>query len=233
MENAAKALLMAGGILLAILTMSLIVYLTSSASRIANSQDKRKEAQQLAEFNKSYEAYNKTRMYGTDIITVVNKAINHNKSIEAQTTEPYYVNIKIHVNQDFITTGKVINNLLPSSEKDYEKDMTKEEIMAKGGSGTDITTYGLAKNNDGDYYELGTWDSNGSLEMNKGIESFFSQDVKDKTVKEINESTNKIYYIYSGLTNFKTAIFKCVDVDYSDVTGRVKEMTFEQIDINT
>ena len=34
-------------------------------------------------------------MYGTDIITVVNKAIDHNKTISAQVTDPYYINIVI------------------------------------------------------------------------------------------------------------------------------------------
>lgn len=83
MENASKALLMAGGVLIAILILSLLVYMATTTSRLAEAQDEKTLAQQTAAFNSEYEAYNKTRMYGTDIITVVKKADDYNIKTEA------------------------------------------------------------------------------------------------------------------------------------------------------
>ena len=74
MENASKALLMAGGMLLAMMILVLLVYAATSMSNFAKSQDEKFSAQQIQEFNDAYLAYNKKRMYGTDVLTVFNKA---------------------------------------------------------------------------------------------------------------------------------------------------------------
>lgn len=79
MENASKALIMAGGIFLAIALITFGVYTYSSLNKLAKSQDEKTEQQQLVDFNKSYEAYNKSIMYGTDLITVMNKANDNNE----------------------------------------------------------------------------------------------------------------------------------------------------------
>lgn len=78
MENATKALLISAGILLALMTLSLIIYVSTATTRLVDAQEKKKAEEELTAFNKEYEAYNKTRMYGTEIITVVNKAIDYN-----------------------------------------------------------------------------------------------------------------------------------------------------------
>lgn len=79
MENASKALIMAGGIFLAIVLITFGVYVYSSLHDLAETQDKKNQQQQLADFNKSYEAYNRSLMYGTELITVMNKANDNNK----------------------------------------------------------------------------------------------------------------------------------------------------------
>ena len=37
--------------------------------------------------------------------------------------------------------------------------------------------------------------------------------------------------IYSGFTDFKRKIFKCTNIEYSDVTGRVNLLGFEEVDL--
>ena len=78
MENATKALLIAGGILIAMMTLALLVYVFGYMTDFAESQDRVAATQEIVEFNESYEAYNKQRMYGTDVISVVNKAEDNN-----------------------------------------------------------------------------------------------------------------------------------------------------------
>lgn len=86
MENAAQALLIAGGILLAILTLSLLVYTFGNASTIFNAQDKENETARLAKWNAEWEAYNKQLLYGTEVLTVVNKAEQNNSEYEYKVT---------------------------------------------------------------------------------------------------------------------------------------------------
>ena len=78
MENASKALLIAGGILLAILILSALVFMFSSVRNFSESQEEKTLAEQTAKFNAEYDVYNKSVMYGTDVISVINKAIDYN-----------------------------------------------------------------------------------------------------------------------------------------------------------
>lgn len=78
MENATKAILIAGGLLLAMITISIFYFAFGKAGELAGEASTDTQKQELLDFNKSFEAYNKKLMYGTDIITVLNKAIDNN-----------------------------------------------------------------------------------------------------------------------------------------------------------
>lgn len=138
MENASKALIIAGGVLLAMMILSLVVYVASSMTDIAESEERRTLAEQTAEFNKSYLSYNKSRMYGTDVISVYNKAEDNN-----------------------------------------------------------------TKNNDNAEYKI--------------------------DIEILDEKGNNIQV--SRDQEFKMTIFKCDKVEYSQITGRVKKMTFRKVSI--
>lgn len=223
MENASKALIIAGGVFFALMLLALLVFVFTSVTDFADSQDRKTLTKQIAEFNEGYEAYNKQIMYGTDIITVVNKAIDHNKNIEAMTTDPYYINIKLTVEDNFETTGKKIDNSKEINDRDREKDMNAKQLKNDPNIKTEIE---ISKNNlqKGISYSLGDWHYD-TLEMKKDILYFFEQSDKD----DIISKDNYTYYIYSALTNFKKATFKCTEVKYREETGRIYEMTFGQI----
>ena len=222
MENASKALIMAGGIILAMMLLAMLIYVWTTIGDSAESQNRKILVQQIAEFNKSYLAYDKTKMYGIDVITVVNKAINHNKTIGAEVTDPYYINIIIKPNQTFETIVKKIDNSKPTITEETV-DVITNEIKQKLGNPSNSYGAYLSKNV---IYNLGTWQNNGqTFIMNNNFLDFFSGDTVDKTAKD-----GQITYIMSSaLTNFKTAIFKCENVEYNEETGRVASMTFKQI----
>jgi len=221
MENASKALIMAGGMLLAMMLLAMIVYVGTSMGDMAESQDRKVATEQIEEFNQTYLAYDKNRMYGIDVITVVNKAINHNKTIEATETDPYYINVIVKTKSDFKTTGVVIDNSYPSDHEEHEKDLSSDKIKQIMGIGE--ITVALSINSDG--YNLGNWSSDGTLKMNNGIIKFFEQYKEDKVQRE----GNKVYYIYSALTNFKKAVFTCESMEDTSKDGRIDTIVFSQV----
>ena len=93
MDNAAQALLIAGGILLGILTITMLVYMFSNISNMGNAQNLKQEAERLAAWNNEWEAYNKRLLYGTEVLTVINKAEQNNK--EYNENDRYKVKIFI------------------------------------------------------------------------------------------------------------------------------------------
>ena len=79
MENASKALLMAGGVLIAIITIALLVRSFGTISMFQKVKLSEEEQAQLIAFNEQYTKYLGQYMYGTEVITVINKSLN-NKS---------------------------------------------------------------------------------------------------------------------------------------------------------
>lgn len=78
MENISKALIITGGILLTILILTLIVFIFNRINLIPQEQIQQHGELGIIEFNRSFEVYQKPLMYGTDIISVINQAIDHN-----------------------------------------------------------------------------------------------------------------------------------------------------------
>ena len=79
MENATKALLIAGGVLIAIIIITLLVRTYGNISNFQRQQLTQEEARQIAEFNSEYTQYENQYVYGTDVITVINKVNNYNQ----------------------------------------------------------------------------------------------------------------------------------------------------------
>lgn len=91
MENAAKALIMAGEILIAVLVIGVLVYGYSSMAHLSKEQENDTVQKQLVAFNKEYESYNRKLLRGVDVISVINKATDNNKKHENE--EYYKINI--------------------------------------------------------------------------------------------------------------------------------------------
>ena len=78
MDNAAKALQIAGAVLLAVIILSLITYSFRQFGKMPQSQDEQMSTEQLAKFNQEFEVYKKSKMYGVDVISCLNKVQNYN-----------------------------------------------------------------------------------------------------------------------------------------------------------
>lgn len=217
MENASKALLIAGGVLLAVLVLSLFGLLLSNISSNQMAQEKTKQAEQLKEFNQQWEAYNKKALYGTDIITVVNKAIQNNKSVVATNEDDkFYVNVKINYKGNIFKTKITKLNLITNELKEVSyvpssatgsMEIHKDTIKLSG-----IT-------------ELGRWQQeDGILKMDNKIVKAFEH-IHDYKEEYIDETNHEIYYIDSAFKVFKTTLFRCTGIEYKD--GRVHEIHFE------
>ena len=79
MENASKALLMAGGVLIALLIISALILMFNQIGDYEKAQDASKKDSQLAEFNKDFERYLDDKdITGADIVSLINKVIDYN-----------------------------------------------------------------------------------------------------------------------------------------------------------
>lgn len=100
MENASKALIMAGGVLLAILLIGALVYTFTHIRGVPQSEDELRASEQLAKENKEFESYSKGRLWSTDVISVINKArdIDNKNNLDSATSVKIQVNLQETIN---------------------------------------------------------------------------------------------------------------------------------------
>ena len=98
MENATKALEMAGSILIGILILGCLVFVYSKIAETEKIKEDSERAGQAADFNKDYEAYNRDNLYGSDMFSLANKIENYNIK-EADGKSYQEIEIIIVVNQ--------------------------------------------------------------------------------------------------------------------------------------
>lgn len=99
MENASKALMMAAGVLIGLLILSLAVYLFANFGSASAEAHKRNAENQINQFNAQftiYEGRNDVTIH--DIVTVANLAKSSNASYDLteQTDTNYYISVGIY-----------------------------------------------------------------------------------------------------------------------------------------
>lgn len=135
MENVSRALLIAAGILFAIILLSLLLSMYNRISGIANTKEEILEQEQLEEFNGQYEFYNKGLLYGVDVISLNNKIIQNNIDHPYQTISLYLNNNKVNsiTLTDNIATIRTTSNSYDVT--DFNKNLFECEKINYSNSG--------------------------------------------------------------------------------------------------
>ena len=84
MENASKALLIAGGVLISIIVISGFILGMQAVADFQESRSNAEVEQQTLEFNNLYESYNRKNIRGNDMISLMNRIVDYNKRKPAE-----------------------------------------------------------------------------------------------------------------------------------------------------
>lgn len=140
MENASNALLIAGGVLIGVLILSLAVYLFADFGAKSADINQRTTEQQLTQFNSKFTVYESAEAKWTiyDIVTVAGYAHENNKyytdtDSSGKVNNTYFEkNYKISVN--IVGSKGKTNDIQDSivSQNNYNKMIQDEPINEKG-----------------------------------------------------------------------------------------------------
>lgn len=122
MENASKALLMAGGMLIAVLIIGAFVFMFTNARTTAETQHEIETVEQMTKFNNQFESYNKKLMRGVEVISALNKAIDNNTKYERMELGDQFKNYEVVVNV------YMLDDLGLSQILKYTSDKSKTEF---------------------------------------------------------------------------------------------------------
>ncbi len=210
MENMSKAIIIAGGVLIAIIVLVLLIIMFNNITDMnKNNFDLTDE---IIAFNQTYESYDGKKIYGSELTTLINKVINNNKKYK-DTDE--YSTYKIDLNIKFV------------------KDITAYEISytkRANGMGYDTTTKEdtLPIFEEGEIYDI---DDLNNKTVGSNNVKFFST-ANNKVIKTQKANSDDYTERYTGFADFKRRIFKCTGITYSKDTGRVEKLSFIEIDPN-
>ena len=90
MENATRALTMAGGILIALMILGALFLMFNNLSSYQNQNDTSTKSTQIAEFNNQFEPYNKDNLNNKDNLTLMELHSVYNKVNSNNTKNPEY-----------------------------------------------------------------------------------------------------------------------------------------------
>ena len=237
MENVTKALIMAAGILLSIMILSLLVIFGSRLSGYFSQEHDSKIIEQDTKFNAQFENYNQETIRGNELMSVMNKVVNYNTAI-ADTEK--YEKVKMSVNfkgkeNSFLfneeTDTSILNGLLKNGclENDESSDSNLSKITSipttlpnkAGVEETQLQRLAAELHN----IDIDTSQNDLVETRNKKLKSILGRVPSSADITKIIKFT-KQYYQY---TQLKRAMFKCTSVGHNtNQTGaRVNSITFE------
>lgn len=246
MENASKALLIAGGVLIALIIMSLLVVAFTKIGDYQKAQSEGSRDSQLAEFNRDFERYTEDDIRGVDIVSLINKIDDYNtkrkrilssETATDSTTVDYNIEIKLNVNLSNFNTINAYDGL-SSNDKLFVSD-----LFTYDGNSTQGNTLKkeLDKCQEAEYTL--------SIETLKKLSNKFDHDknkrVNKDNIKEVlKEIDSKKYENWDGnspspslntiakymqYSEFKNGKFKA-NKDPVYKNGQICELSFEYVD---
>lgn len=117
MENASKALIIAGSILIALLTVAILLYTWGVMGNTAKEDDIQKNTQQIAEFNEQFTSYQKKILYGSDVISIINKIEDNN--IKYADNDEYKIKWEFKLKNNFSVDGVTLGRGAYSNTSRY------------------------------------------------------------------------------------------------------------------
>ncbi len=253
MENASKALIIAGSVLIAIIIIGALILMFNSLSNYQDTKVQNTREAQVLEFNNQYETYIRKDVRGSDLYSLLSRVVDYNRrKSEAATGTDEGQNFKYQpmtVNLSFGNNNTYLEKFTYDEEKRLFNSILDDDNNFTLNSSTSNTFYNkinLKIENIEDNYG----GSSGINNLVAGISNLFypSEDDKEKAERlykrctgddinftELQSSIGENQGIYADIctyyeyVQFKRAHFDCIESEtkYNDETGRIIELNFE------
>lgn len=131
MENATKALIIAGGVLISIIIASMLMLMFNNLADFQKTQNEQKAESEIVAFNQPYEGYHRDGVRGNELISLINRVKDYNSRntrLSPEGTDNVYEPIEITID---ITDPKT-NNIADFSRSDANQLFTSSSYTIGG-----------------------------------------------------------------------------------------------------
>lgn len=215
MENASKALIMAGGVLISLIIIALLVIFFNNLSDLQNTKLTSEEVEQAAEFNKQYDVYARD-VYGSELLSIANKIIDYNKR---ESDNKGYTKIELEV---VFERPLDINNKYFRTNELYTAERLYKETADKSNK-TSLENYVEELGNEKIDSET---NPNVSRKISK-LATMRTDDIKALGITNYSQRLQEYNNYKNLLSQMKQTEFKYVNFDYDKNTGRIVKMSYK------
>lgn len=183
MENASKALLIAAGMFLAVLLLSLLVGLYNQISGFYAQQHDFIEMEQTQKFNARFENYNRDDIRGSDLISLMNRVIDYNA------TESYFEGTgyeRIKVTITLVNDGENKNDVFKQFKYETDDGTSTNQYLTK--TITNTTGTGINWKDDKNLTAI----TNTSTNLCARLESIGVKNPKDAQLQQLSSNISNI-----------------------------------------
>ena len=208
MENASKALMFAGTILITLMVISAVVFMYRDLTSVKRQESENQKVEEIAKFNKSFESYEKD-LKGAQIFSLANKITDYNNKYAGndgyeaitltvnvgskENNDGYYTNLQSEIDS-LIKDKYISSNYLEALHEAKENENNRDQKTREKAEET-------------------------KKELNKKLGNKYN-----KAYKDVNEDWNKYNNEYKAIKNKK---FESNGVTYYS-NGRIRSMTYTQ-----
>lgn len=255
--NAALSLRIIGGVIIAVIIISGLIFFLRLLNPFQQQVEDFQALEQIADFNKQYQVYNKKLMYGIDIVSVINKAASNNERYikEYGYSDDLKNTYLMEINLTTLTDAQETMEIYRINEKsqevrsfnfqvDFLDSSIETEIFDKlSAVGIDLSSPPNKRTDLWDNkaiigfkakdYTLIDESQPGKMYCDDDIYDYIILGSKGNMKKTINNSDpdgewKKIVY-YTSAYDLKSKKFRCTGMKTSDISGRIIEMSFSEI----
>ena len=234
MENASKALIMAGSILMAILVIGLLVFGYQQLSSLQQTETDAEDNDKLARYMNQFEQFGRT-LYGSELLSLANLQEDYNTSdarintgydkVEITVTITNEIDAQISDKVYFQPNTYDLSEIVEDAKK-LEEERAKYEEPKRAYNNKSVKYYAGKSNREIAIDLLGIEPP--SNYTNYQIENEIL--VNDKTTSDLLAEIHAYTSLNSTYTEFRTGKqFDCVDIGYNTQNGRINKMVFVEI----
>lgn len=254
MENITKALLIAAAILIIVMLLSAVMVFWDEMAIYFSANYDSKMLKQLVEENKKFANYNQQKIRGNELVSVMNRIVDYNNyQSEIVGFEPvgitidfmgsYYKDLRYggETGGDVLISSRYIDNDNGNDDTEIKRiSETSVRLTSIGATISGITDTKLQKlsaeiANIVDEPKRSYFDTN---EQYKSALEAYEITRAEKLTKILGykiapgddvENIKDATYQYYQYTQFKRAMFECINITYNDSNGRVNGMEFQVV----
>lgn len=220
MENASKALLMAAGVLIALMTIGLLVIMFNAMSNTQKEGIQVAREAQVIEFNNQFTTYLRDEVRGSDMISLMNRVVDYNAR-KGDNSDEKYQQINLTVNGIKVSKETVLydENDPKLVKSTYTQDNIGEFLeKVRGKTGLE-TKYGSK------YITNLSSNIAQVMDSEEKAQKFLPKTLSTYGGYEQVKKDTAQYYQYS---QFKRLYFNCNQnaTKYNNQTGRIISMEF-------